>query len=134
MLTNPIEQLAVLPFADIIPWLQMLEFVPLFAKIRYFKHTLDNLVGRHNKYEQKHQLIMKWRSLLVWSPTNLNPFEMYMASFYRALKTGSLKEGQDLVNDFCAQPEYRNYTTNLHKIMSLRSAAREKGKNGFCEE
>ena len=28
----------------------------------------------------------------VWSPTNLKPFEMYMTTFYRALKTGELKE------------------------------------------
>ena len=108
VLTEPIEQLAVLPFADTVPWLQMLEFAPIFIDQDHFTQSLDDII-HNNKYEQKHQIIMKWRPFLAWSPTNLKPFEMYMTAFYRALKTGELKEGQDLVNDFCARPKYKIY-------------------------
>ena len=101
MLTDPIEQLAVLPFAGIIPWLQMLEFAPVFTTQQNFNSNLSYLTGPDNKYEHKRRLIKKLKPFLIWSPTNLKPFEMYMTAFYRALKTGELKEGQDLVNDFC---------------------------------
>ena len=112
VLTEPIEQLAVLPFADTVPWLQMLEFAPLFITEHRFKQSLDDIIRpANNTYEQKHRLIMKLRSFLAWSPTNLKPFEMYMTTFYRALKTGKLVEGQDLVNNFCARPEYKVFTT-----------------------
>ena len=100
-----------LPFVDMIPWLQMLEYAPVgYTQQREFNHRLEYLTGPDNKYEQKRRLIKKLKPFLIWSPTNLKPFEMYMTAFYRALKTGQLKEGQDLVNDFCGRPEYQKYT------------------------